>query len=233
MNLPRVWWIVGVILVLIALVVCLVPGRELPGVMAYRDLDDVHAMIAAAEKPGAQAVVIGGGLLGLEAAAGLKARGMDVTVLHLMGHLMERQLDPAAGYLLQKDLERRGIRVHCKASTKAILGHEKVDAFTGLVDRYTGHLQQLTPAVITEIRPHSAADRLARCSPNPRRPSMARTRRDEPRRPNRRNRSTPTAGSESSQSSRIEGHSVYPGGRPTKHSTPPTVQRVEVLREHA
>ena len=80
-----------------------VPGRELTGVMAYRDLDDVHAMMAAAETPGARAVVIGGGLLGLEAAAGLKARGMEVTVLHLMGHLMERQLDPAAGYLLQKD----------------------------------------------------------------------------------------------------------------------------------
>jgi nitrite reductase (NADH) large subunit len=105
-----------------------VPGRELKGVMAYRDLDDVQAMIAAAERPGAQAVVIGGGLLGLEAAAGLKARGMDVTVLHLMGHLMERQLDPAAGYLLETDLERRGIRVHCKASTKAILGQGKVDA---------------------------------------------------------------------------------------------------------
>jgi len=105
-----------------------VPGREFEGVMAYRDLDDVQAMIAAAEKPGAQAVVIGGGLLGLEAAAGLKARGMEVTVLHLMGHLMERQLDPAAGYLLEKDLERRGIRIRCKAVTKAVLGQGKVDA---------------------------------------------------------------------------------------------------------
>jgi nitrite reductase (NADH) large subunit len=105
-----------------------VPGRELDGVMAYRDLDDVHAMTAAAEKPGAQAVVIGGGLLGLEAAAGLKAHGMEVTVLHLMGHLMERQLDPAAGYLLEKDLERRGIHIRCKAATKAILGHGRVDA---------------------------------------------------------------------------------------------------------
>jgi nitrite reductase (NADH) large subunit len=105
-----------------------VPGRELEGVMAYRDLDDVNAMIAAVEKPCAQAVVIGGGLLGLEAAAGLKARGIEVTVLHLMAHLMERQLDPAAGYLLQKDLERRGIHIRCKAATKAILGDGKVDA---------------------------------------------------------------------------------------------------------
>ena len=105
-----------------------VPGKELPGVMTYRDLDDVNRMLAVAEQPGAKAVVIGGGLLGLEAAAGLHARGMDVTVLHLMGHLMERQLDPAAGHLLKTELESRGINVRTKASTKAILGHDKVDA---------------------------------------------------------------------------------------------------------
>ncbi len=95
--------------------------------MTYRDLDDTNAMIAAA-RPGAKAVVIGGGLLGLEAAAGLALRGMEVTVIHLMGHLMERQLDPAAGYLLQKDLEKRGITVHCKGATKAILGTDRVEA---------------------------------------------------------------------------------------------------------
>jgi nitrite reductase (NADH) large subunit len=104
-----------------------VPGKDLAGVVTYRDLDDTEAMIAAA-RPGAKAVVIGGGLLGLEAAAGMQARGMEVTVVHLMGHLMERQLDPAAGYLLQKDLERCGIRIHCKGATKAILGTEKVEA---------------------------------------------------------------------------------------------------------
>ena len=70
----------------------------------------------------ARKVVIGSGLLGLEAAAGMQLRGMDVTVIHLMGHLMERQLDAAAGYLLQKALEKRGIRIHCKGATKAILG---------------------------------------------------------------------------------------------------------------
>ena len=75
----------------------------------------------------ARKVVIGGGLLGLEAAAGMQQRGMDVTVIHLMGHLMERQLDAAAGYLLQKALEKRGIRIHCKAATKAILGGAKLD----------------------------------------------------------------------------------------------------------
>lgn len=105
-----------------------VAGRDLPGVRAFRDLDDVEAMIAAAEKPGARAVVIGGGLLGLEAAAALRSRGMEVVVLHLMGHLMERQLDPAAGYLLQKELEGRGIKVHCKAQTKAILGDGRAEA---------------------------------------------------------------------------------------------------------
>ena len=105
-----------------------IAGRDLPGVMPYRDLDDTNAMVAAASRPGARAVVIGGGLLGLEAAAGLRLRGMEVVVLHLMGHLMERQLDPAAGYLLQKDLERRGIKVHCKAQTKAILGNGHVEA---------------------------------------------------------------------------------------------------------
>jgi nitrite reductase (NADH) large subunit len=104
-----------------------VPGKDLNGVCTYRDLEDTNAMIAAA-RPGSNAVVIGGGLLGLEAAAGMAARGASVTVIHLMGHLMERQLDPAAGYLLQKDLEARGIRVHCKGATKAILGKDRVEA---------------------------------------------------------------------------------------------------------
>ncbi len=105
-----------------------VEGKDLPGVITYRDLDDTNAMIEASATEDAKAVVIGGGLLGLEAAAGLKARGMDVTVVHLMGHLMERQLDPAAGYLLQKDLEGRGIKVACKSSTAAIVGDGKVEA---------------------------------------------------------------------------------------------------------
>ena len=104
-----------------------VSGKDLPGVVTYRDLEDTNAMITAA-KPGAKAVVIGGGLLGLEAAAGMQLRGMEVTVIHIMGHLMERQLDPAAGYLLQKALEARGITIHCKGATRAILGNGKVEA---------------------------------------------------------------------------------------------------------
>jgi len=77
-------------------VVLPVPGRDLPGVVGFRDLSDVEAMVAAA-RTGTHAVVIGGGLLGLEAANGLALHGMDVTVLHLMPTLMERQLDEAGG----------------------------------------------------------------------------------------------------------------------------------------
>ncbi|WP_201832037.1 nitrite reductase large subunit NirB [Microvirga zambiensis] len=102
-----------------------IPGATLPGVVTYRDLDDVNRMLEAAGK-GGHAVVIGGGLLGLEAAAGLKAQGMEVTVLHLMPTLMERQLDPSSGYLLQKAFEDRGIAVRCKANTHAILGDTHV-----------------------------------------------------------------------------------------------------------
>ena len=105
-----------------------VPGNDLPGVVGFRDMDDVETMLAAAGTPGRRAVVIGGGLLGLEAAAALHRQGMAVTVLHLMGHLMERQLDPAAGYLLKKELESRGIEVICNAHTKAILGRARAEA---------------------------------------------------------------------------------------------------------
>ena len=104
-----------------------VPGAGLPGVVTYRDQDDVERMLEAAAR-GGHAVVIGGGLLGLEAAAGLKARGMEVTVLHLMPTLMERQLDASAGYLLERAVEARGIRVITRANTHAILGEDRVAA---------------------------------------------------------------------------------------------------------
>jgi len=104
-----------------------VPGHRLAGVLSYRDLDDVQAMLLAAQARGS-AVVIGGGLLGLEAAVGLKERGMDVTVIHLAPTLMERQLDQPSGHLLQRAIEARGIRVITKANTKAILGEKKVEA---------------------------------------------------------------------------------------------------------
>ncbi|HEX7776592.1 MAG TPA: nitrite reductase large subunit NirB [Parvibaculum sp.] len=104
-----------------------VPGHNLAGVLTYRDLDDVNAMILAAKSRG-RAVVIGGGLLGLEAAAGLQMQGMDVTVLHLMPTLMERQLDASAGYLLKRALEDRGIKVITGANTKEIAGKSRVEA---------------------------------------------------------------------------------------------------------
>ncbi len=96
------------------------PGHDLDGVIAYRDLEDTERMMELGE--GTKAVVIGGGLLGLEAAAGMHARGVDVTVVHLMGHLMERQLDEAAGYLLRKELVGRGINVLVSTNSKEIVG---------------------------------------------------------------------------------------------------------------
>ena len=104
-----------------------VPGHEKQGVTTYRDFDDVEAMLWATQS-GRTAVVIGGGLLGLEAAAGLAKQGMQVSVVHLMPTLMERQLDPAAGRLLQHAVEELGIRVLTEANTKAILGGRKVEA---------------------------------------------------------------------------------------------------------
>jgi nitrite reductase (NADH) large subunit len=102
-------------------VVIHVPGASLAGVLTYRDLDDVNAMLFAAKDRG-KAVVIGGGLLGLEAAMGLKEQGMEVSVVHLMPTLMERQLDAPSGFLLKQTIEARGVAVHTQANTKAILG---------------------------------------------------------------------------------------------------------------
>ncbi len=103
-----------------------VPGKDLPGVVTFRDLDDVDKMLAAADL-GGNAVVIGGGLLGLEAAHGLSLRGMQVTVLHLMPTLMERQLDEAAAWLLKTELERRGQTILTQADTAEIIGTDKVE----------------------------------------------------------------------------------------------------------
>jgi nitrite reductase (NADH) large subunit len=103
-----------------------VPGLGLPGVHAFRDIADVDAMIAASERH-SRAVVIGGGLLGLEAAWGLKRRGMSVAVVHLMSTLMERQLDATAGELLQHDLDARGIAFFTDGQTEEILGTERAE----------------------------------------------------------------------------------------------------------
>ena len=97
-----------------------VPGKDLKGVIAYRDIADTNAMIDAAKKY-KKAVVIGGGLLGLEAANGLMLRGMDVTVIHVMPWLMERQLDDVAGGLLRKSLEDRGLSFMMGAQTQELI----------------------------------------------------------------------------------------------------------------
>ncbi|MBT9526165.1 MAG: NAD(P)/FAD-dependent oxidoreductase, partial [Rhizobacter sp.] len=100
-----------------------VPGKDLEGVIAYRDIADTNTMIDAAARF-KHAVVIGGGLLGLEAANGLMLRGMQVTVVHIMPWLMERQLDDTAGKLLQKSLEDRGLKFMIGAQTQALIGDQ-------------------------------------------------------------------------------------------------------------
>jgi nitrite reductase (NADH) large subunit len=104
-----------------------VPGHELPGVIGFRDLHDVDTMLAAA-RAGGRAVVIGGGLLGLEAANGLLRRGMEVTVVHVTASLMNQQLDAPAAELLRASLERRGLRILLSRQTAAIEGEGRVQA---------------------------------------------------------------------------------------------------------
>ncbi|WP_286787596.1 MULTISPECIES: nitrite reductase large subunit NirB [unclassified Pseudomonas] len=97
-----------------------IPGKDLEGVIGYRDIADTQAMIDTAATH-RHAVVIGGGLLGLEAANGLKLRGMDVTVVHIGDWLMERQLDKTAGNLLQTALESRGLNFLLPKQTAELL----------------------------------------------------------------------------------------------------------------
>ncbi len=103
-----------------------VPGHDLEGVISFRDIHDVDLMLEASKKH-KHAVVIGGGLLGLEAANGLKEQGMSVTVIHLMDTLMERQLDSVAAGLLKKSLEDRGLNFLMGANTEAIIGKDRVE----------------------------------------------------------------------------------------------------------
>ncbi len=100
-----------------------VPGNDLPGVIGYRDIADTEAMIEAAQTH-KHAVVIGAGLLGLEAANGLALRGMDVTVVHLMAWIMERQLDKAAADMLQASLEQKGLKFKLETQTAELVRGE-------------------------------------------------------------------------------------------------------------
>lgn len=104
-----------------------IPGHELPGVVGFRDVHDVDTMAQAAEDS-SHAIVIGGGLLGLEAAHGLQKRGMHVTVVHIMDSLMERQLDELSAHLLKQSLEAKGVEFEMGTQTHAILGKKRVEA---------------------------------------------------------------------------------------------------------
>ncbi|MGQ0457900.1 MAG: NAD(P)/FAD-dependent oxidoreductase [Hyphomicrobium sp.] len=106
-----------------------VPGADLAGVEVFRSLADIPRMLAAAQT-GGRAVVIGGGLLGIEAAYGLKRGGADVTLLHVMDRLMERQLDAEAAALLKSAIERKGVHVALNADTSRIEGATAVEYLT-------------------------------------------------------------------------------------------------------
>ncbi|MFC4599390.1 nitrite reductase large subunit NirB [Cohnella hongkongensis] len=104
------------------------PGADKEGVIAFRDISDCEKMIEASKKI-RNAIVIGGGLLGLEAARGLLHLGMDVSVVHINGYLMERQLDETAAKMLQSELERQGMKFLLRKNSSAVLGRKRV---TGL-----------------------------------------------------------------------------------------------------
>lgn len=134
-----------------------VPGRDLPGVLTFRDLQDVDAMLAGA-RASRSAVVIGGGLLGLEAATGLMRRGMDVTVVHISGFLMNQQLDAHASELLRKDLEGRGLKFCLSARTISIQGTAQV---TGVQLADGRELPADLVVMATGVRPNTELARAA------------------------------------------------------------------------
>jgi len=127
-----------------------IPGADLPGVMSFRDLQDVQTMLSAA-RAHRRAVVIGGGLLGLEAAIGLLRQGMQVTVVQLGETLMNLQLDAAAATLLRAELEARGLEFYMPAATAAILGN---GAVTGVRLEDGRELPADLVVIAIGVRPH-------------------------------------------------------------------------------
>ena len=131
-----------------------IPGKDLKGVLAYRDIADTQAMIEAA-KQYREAVVIGGGLLGLEAANGLMKRGMQVTVVHGAEWLMERQLDKVAGGLLQESLEERGMKFLMRAQTQELKSDED-GRVSAVCFKDGSHVNAQLVVMAVGIRPNTA-----------------------------------------------------------------------------
>jgi nitrite reductase (NADH) large subunit len=134
-----------------------IAGLDKSGVFAFRTLDDTRALVRRAG-PSTRAVVIGGGLLGLEAARGLQVRGCDVTVVHLLETLMERQLDAPGGVYLRAKIEELGVRVLLGRSTAAILGGDSV---TGVAFSDGSALDADLVVVAAGIRPNVELGRKA------------------------------------------------------------------------
>jgi nitrite reductase (NADH) large subunit len=129
-----------------------VPGHKLEGVIGFRDINDVDVMLAAA-KMGGHAVVIGGGLLGLEAANGLQRRGMDVTVVHVTDSLMNMQLDKPASLMLKMALEAKGLHFRLDAQTTDIIGTRRV---TGVRFKDGSELKADLVVMAAGVRPNIA-----------------------------------------------------------------------------
>jgi nitrite reductase (NADH) large subunit len=126
-----------------------------PGVFVFRTLEDCERMLARASHV-RRAAVIGGGLLGLEAARGLSARGLEVDVVHLMDHLMEVQLDRDAGLMLERAMSRMGVRTHLGRATTAVLGEHEVE---GLQFKDGSTLECELVVIAAGIRPNVALAR--------------------------------------------------------------------------
>jgi nitrite reductase (NADH) large subunit len=138
------------------------PGADLSGVLTFRDRADVAAILERS-RPGARAVVIGGGLLGLEAAYGLRKAGAEVTVVHLMDRLMERQLDAPAAEMLKGALEALGIEVVLNAESSAIQGRRKAG---GLRFKDGRNIDAEMIVMAVGIRPNAGLARLAALNVN-------------------------------------------------------------------
>ncbi len=132
-------------------------GTQRDGVFVFRTLDDTRGLLERA-RPGLKAAVIGGGLLGLEAARGLQVQGCDVSVIHLQGRLMDRQLDPTGAAMLKGKMEAMGVQVLLSKSTTAILGNGKVE---GLAFKDGSTIDAELVVIAAGIRPNVELGKLA------------------------------------------------------------------------